>query len=155
MNNTVERGGESLGSRELMSEQQGEGEEGRASLKKTDLKGGEASARLSVKKMCWLPIDQPLLRPGDSSCSARRRPSACSVAQLLASRLRSIGDQLEKSWTVRETKVGFVSVDRGRGRGRGQAAAAATRSSSRRLKGFLCLAVHVTLLVLLGARRHL
>lgn len=95
--------------------------------------------------MCWLPIDQPLLRPGDSSCStSRRRSSACSVAQLLASRLRRIGDQLEKSWTSGDCLgCGGDRVTVAAGTGRGH------------FKGFLVLAVRVTLLVLLSARRHL
>lgn len=88
--------------------------------------------------MCWLPIDQPLLLPGDSTCSGRR-PSPCSVAQLLASRLRRIGDQLEKSWTAREAEGGFSCDD----------------SGAERLKSFLCTAIHFTVLVLLVARRHL
>ncbi|KAK9522209.1 hypothetical protein VZT92_018688 [Zoarces viviparus] len=95
--------------------------------------------------MCWLPIDQPLLLPGDSTCSGHR-PSPCSVAQLLASRLRRIGDQLEKSWTAGETESGFgcggretVVVVTGRGH----------------LKSFLCTAMHLTVLVLVVARRHL
>ncbi|KAK5615121.1 hypothetical protein CRENBAI_005294, partial [Crenichthys baileyi] len=97
--------------------------------------------------MCWLPIDQPLLRPGDSSCSAsRRRSSACSVAQLLASRLRRIGDQLEKRWTAGETPGDL---------GCGETVMVAAVTGRGHFKGFLCLAVHVTLLVLLGARRHL
>ncbi|KAF3839416.1 hypothetical protein F7725_018133 [Dissostichus mawsoni] len=61
--------------------------------------------------MCWLPIDQLLLQPGDTTCNARL-PSPCSVAQLLASRLRRIGDQLEKSWTDGETESGISVAER-------------------------------------------
>ncbi|KAL7392531.1 hypothetical protein ABVT39_026039 [Epinephelus coioides] len=99
--------------------------------------------------MCWLPIDQPLLLPGDSTCGVRR-PSPCSVAQLLASRLRRIGDQLEKSWTAGERDGGL-----GCG-GRGTAAAAEVVVTGRgHLKSFLCTAIHLTVLVLAVARRHL
>lgn len=112
-------------------------------------KEGSISSRLKERrvvlseKMCWLPIDQPLLLPGDSTCSARR-PSPCSVAQLLASRLRRIGDQLEKSWTVGEMDSGFTcgatgtTVVTGRGH----------------LKSFLRTAIHFTVLVLVVAKRH-
>lgn len=54
--------------------------------------------------MCWLPIDQPLLLPGDSTLS--RTPSPCSVAQLVAFRLRRVGDQMEKSWTAGNSACG-------------------------------------------------
>lgn len=97
------------------------------------------------EKMCWLPIDHSLLLPGNSTCSSRR-PSPCSVAQLLASRLRRIGDQLEKSWTAEEADVGFSCGDRG----------TVVVSGRGHLKdGFLCVALHFTVLVLFVARRHL
>lgn len=96
--------------------------------------------------MCWLPNDQPLLLPGASACGARR-PSPCSVAQLLASRLRRIGDQLEKSWTA---------GDPGSGSGTGCGGRAEPLAAGRgHLKSFLCTALHLTVLVLVVARRHL
>ncbi|KAM3611160.1 uncharacterized protein V6R79_014371 [Siganus canaliculatus] len=94
--------------------------------------------------MCWLPIQEPLLLTGDSACSTRR-PSPCSVAQLLASRLRRIGDQLEKSWTAGETDDGFSGRDRGK----------VAVTGRDQLTSFLCTAIHFTVLVLVVARRHL
>ncbi|KAK2901765.1 hypothetical protein Q8A73_011511 [Channa argus] len=95
--------------------------------------------------MCWLPIDQPLLLPGDSSCSVRRR-SPCSDAQRLASRLRRIGDQLEKGWTAGETDGGFSCKD-------GSGEVVVERRGH--FQSFLCPAIHLTVLVLFAARRHL
>ncbi|KAG8011898.1 hypothetical protein GBF38_004282 [Nibea albiflora] len=99
--------------------------------------------------MCWLPIDQPLLLPGDSTYSSRR-PSPCSVAQLLASRLRRIGDQLEKSWTAGETDSGGFGCG-----GSGGTETSVSPSGRGHLKSFLCTAIHYTVLVLVVARRHL
>uniref|UniRef100_A0AAV2MQY5 Uncharacterized protein n=1 Tax=Knipowitschia caucasica TaxID=637954 RepID=A0AAV2MQY5_KNICA len=56
--------------------------------------------------MCWLPIDQPLLMPRHSSLS--RSPSPCSMAQVVASRLRRVGDQFEKSFASGATE--YTSV---------------------------------------------
>lgn len=106
-----------------------------------DLKG---EIVVHSEKMCWLPVDQPLLLPGDSTCSARS-PSPCSVAQLLASRLRRIGDQLEKGWTAGEMDGGFACA----------AAATPVKAGRSRWTSFLCAAVHLTVLVLAVARRHL
>lgn len=97
------------------------------------------------EKMCWLPIDQPLLLPGDSTCSVRR-PSPCSVAQLLASRLRRIGDQLEKGWAAGEADGGYSC---------GDGAGTVVVTGRGHLKSFLCTAIHFTVLVLFVAKRHL
>ncbi|CAJ1069502.1 hypothetical protein GBF38_004282 [Xyrichtys novacula] len=116
-------------------------EEGHISL-------GLKERRLVVlsEKMCWLPIDQPLLLPGDTTCSARG-PSPCSVAQLLASRLRRIGDQLEKGWAAAgDTESGFSCEGRG---------AVVVVTGRGHLKSFLRTAIHFTVLVLVVARRHL
>ncbi|CAK6959781.1 hypothetical protein INR49_000880 [Scomber scombrus] len=95
--------------------------------------------------MCWLPIEQPLLLPGDSSCSARR-PSPCSVAQVLASRLRRIGDQLERNWPAGERDGGYSCGDRG---------SVVVVTARGHFESFLCTAIHLTVLVLFVARRHL
>ncbi|KAF6735395.1 hypothetical protein FQA47_021353 [Oryzias melastigma] len=104
------------------------------------------------EKMCWLQVDQPFLRPGESSCGARA-PSPCSAAQLLASRLRRIGDQLEKKgWTPREGPAGPGSCRSGEQAvwsGRGCCFFAVCWG------GFLRIAVRLTVLVLFGARPHL
>ncbi|KAF0034237.1 hypothetical protein F2P81_014303 [Scophthalmus maximus] len=93
--------------------------------------------------MCWLPTDQPLLLPGDSTCSGRR-PSPCSVAQLLALRLRRIGDQLEKGWAA------------GGGCGDGATVLAAAAVTGRGyLRSLLRTAARLAALALLVARRHL
>ncbi|KAK5870791.1 hypothetical protein PBY51_003707 [Eleginops maclovinus] len=94
--------------------------------------------------MCWLPTDQLLLQPGDTTCNARR-PSPCSVAQLLASRLRRIGDQLEKSWTAGEKESGISCSSK----------ETVKLTGNGHLKSFLCTAIHLTVLVLVVARRHL
>lgn len=94
--------------------------------------------------MCWLPIEQPLLLPGDSSCSARR-PSPCSVTQVLASRLRRIGDQLESSWSAGETDGSYSCGDRG----------SVVVTARGHFKSFLCTAIRLTVLVLFVTRRHL
>ncbi|KAK5909537.1 hypothetical protein CesoFtcFv8_003459 [Champsocephalus esox] len=93
--------------------------------------------------MCWLPIDQHLLQPGDTTCNARL-PSPCSVAQLLASRLRRIGDQLEKSWTDGETESGISCCRK-----------TVKVTGKGHLKSFLYTAIHLTVLVLVVARRYL
>ncbi|KAK6306038.1 hypothetical protein J4Q44_G00229630 [Coregonus suidteri] len=54
--------------------------------------------------MCWLPIDQPLPLPDDSMICAQG-PSPCSGTQSLASRLRRIGDEMDKNWT-KATPIG-------------------------------------------------
>ncbi|CAB1442445.1 unnamed protein product [Pleuronectes platessa] len=91
--------------------------------------------------MCWLPIDQPLLLPGDCTCSGRA-PTPCSLAQLLASRLRRIGDQLEKGRAA--GGCGDRAGDR-----------AGDSTGHGHLRSFLRTALHLTVLVLLVARRHL
>ncbi|KAK6313502.1 hypothetical protein J4Q44_G00168490 [Coregonus suidteri] len=48
--------------------------------------------------MCWLPIDEALPLPRDLMVCAQG-PSPCSGTQSLASRLRRIGDEMDKNWT--------------------------------------------------------
>lgn len=98
--------------------------------------------------MCWLPIDQPLLLPSDSTCSVRRH-SPCSVAQLLAFRLRMIGDQLEKGWAAEDPEGGY------RCREVGVEVAEVVTGGGHRLKRFLCTVMRFTVRVLFAARRHL
>lgn len=122
-----------------------EGTEGGSFLLQTS---GDCS-RPQWMKMCCLPVDQPLLRPGDSSC-ARAPALSCSVAQLLASRLRRIGDRLEKGWTSAARKSECVCAEGVEGHAGVSASAATTH-----LKSFLCTAIHFTVLVLMLTRRHL
>ncbi|CAL8249033.1 unnamed protein product [Merluccius merluccius] len=109
--------------------------------------------------MCWLPADQPLvaLLQGDQvSAQGPAAAAACSSAtQLLASRLRSIGDQLDKRRTA---GGGGHGQERHEGPSGGQQGPPSGGQSSGRLKGFILrTAVRLAALALLLAvrRRHL
>lgn len=91
--------------------------------------------------MCWLPVDlqpNPSL-PADSTCIARSRFTCSLAAQLLASRLRIIGDQLENRLTT----------------GGSRGTPAVKVAARGRLRSLQRAALRIRALVLAVARRHL
>lgn len=102
------------------------------------------------RRMCWLPVDLP---PLPATCSTLGRSTCFFAAQLLAMRLRRIGDQLEKSWTSGGRTGGLGGTSTGiTGRFGGTPLKTSVRV---RLSSFLRAVLRLSALVLAVTRRHL